>query len=40
MVSMNYLVASFNMNVYVAKIAVTILAQGINFFGYKLWVFN
>ena len=40
MVSMNYLVTSFNINVYVAKIAVTLLAQVINFFGYKIWVFN
>lgn len=27
-------------NVYVSKVIITVIAQGINYFGYKLWVFN
>jgi putative flippase GtrA len=28
------------MNVYVSKVIITVIAQGINYFGYKLWVFS
>ncbi|AYD40466.1 GtrA family protein [Clostridium fermenticellae] len=35
-----YLVSYFNLNVYVAKIIVTLIAQVINFILYKFWVFN
>lgn len=30
----------FNMNVYIAKAFVTVLAQVVNYLGYKLWVFG
>ena len=39
-VIINYLVKDFNMNVYVSKIIVTIMAQVTNFLAYKLWIFN
>jgi putative flippase GtrA len=29
-----------HINVYIAKIIVTVLAQIVNYFGYKLWVFS
>ncbi|WP_123053665.1 GtrA family protein [Clostridium sp. JN-1] len=35
-----YLVGSFNLNVYLSKIIVTLIAQVINFGSYKLWIFN
>ncbi|MBP2033865.1 putative flippase GtrA [Clostridium algifaecis] len=34
------LVNDFNINVYVSKIIVTLIAQVINFLLYKIWVFN
>lgn len=34
------LVNNFNINVYVSKIIVTLIAQVINFLSYKIWVFN
>lgn len=34
------LINNFNINVYIAKICVIILAQAVNFFSYKLWVFK
>ena len=37
---MNLLVKSFNINVYVAKIIVTLIAQITNFLAYKLLVFS
>lgn len=40
LISIKYLVGSFNLNVYVAKIIVTLIAQVVNFVSYKLWVFN
>jgi putative flippase GtrA len=40
MISIRFIVNSFNMNVYIAKIIITILAQAINFLAYKLWIFN
>ena len=40
MVAINLLVKNFNLNVYVSKIIVTIIAQITNFIAYKLWVFN
>ena len=40
MVAINLLVKSLNLNVYVSKIIVTIIAQITNFLAYKLWVFN
>ncbi|KZL93990.1 GtrA family protein [Clostridium magnum] len=27
-------------NVYMSKLIITVIAQGINYFGYKLWVFS
>lgn len=38
--SMKFLVNNFEINVYVSKIIVTLIAQVTNFLGYKLWVFN
>lgn len=40
MMAMNLLVESLNLNVYISKVLVTILAQVTNFLGYKLWVFS
>lgn len=40
MVAINFLVKSLNLNVYISKIIVTIIAQITNFLAYKLWVFN
>jgi Predicted membrane protein len=40
MMAMNLLVKNCNLNVYISKIMVTIIAQITNFLGYKLWVFN
>lgn len=37
---MNVFINDLNINVYVSKIAVTLIAQIVNFLGYKLWVFN
>ncbi len=37
---MKLLIKNFGINVYVAKIIVTFIAQVTNFLGYKLWVFN
>jgi len=36
----SYLVSSMEINVYIAKIIVTLLAQIINYLGYKIWVFK
>lgn len=40
MMVMNLLVKNFNLNVYISKIMVTVIAQITNFLAYKLWVFN
>lgn len=40
LVSMNILVKSLSVNVYISKVIVTFLAQIINFLAYKLLVFN
>jgi Predicted membrane protein len=40
MIAMNLLVKNLNLNVYIAKVMVTVIAQVTNFLGYKLWVFN
>lgn len=40
LVSIKYLVGSFNLNIYVSKVIVTLMAQVVNFVSYKLWVFN
>jgi putative flippase GtrA len=40
LMAMNFLVKSLNMNVYISKIIVTLIAQITNFLAYKLWVFN
>lgn len=40
MIVIKFIVKNFNMNVYIAKIIVTILAQATNFLAYKLWIFN
>ncbi|WP_375372923.1 GtrA family protein [Clostridium sp. CF012] len=40
LVTINFLVKSLDMNVYVSKIMVTFIAQITNFLCYKLWVFN
>jgi len=37
---MSFLVKNLNINVYIAKILVTFIAQITNFLAYKLWVFN
>lgn len=37
---MRILINKFELNVYVAKIIVTFIAQITNFLSYKLWVFN
>jgi putative flippase GtrA len=37
---MRFLINKFQLNVYVAKIIVTFIAQIANFLSYKLWVFN
>lgn len=37
---MKILVNTFNINVYVSKIMVTLIAQVTNFLGYKIWVFK
>ena len=39
-VLMKFLIDSFNFNVYVSKVVITLAAQVINFVSYKLWVFN
>ena len=39
-VVINFLVKDFNINVYIAKIIVTIMAQVTNFLAYKLWIFK
>ena len=39
-VCMRFLINNFELNVYVAKIIVTLIAQITNFIAYKLWVFN
>jgi putative flippase GtrA len=38
--AMKFLIKGMNLNLYAAKILVTLLAQVTNFFGYKLWVFG
>jgi len=40
MIAMNLLVKNLNLNVYISKVLVTVIAQITNFLGYKLWVFN
>ena len=40
LISMDFLVKSFNINIYVSKVIVTFIAQIINFYSYKLWVFH
>jgi putative flippase GtrA len=37
---MKLLIKNLELNVYIAKIIVTFIAQVTNFLGYKLWVFN
>lgn len=37
---MKFLVNDFNINIYISKVIVTLIAQVINFSLYKLWVFN
>lgn len=39
LISLDLLLDTFMMNKYMAKTLVTVLAQAINFSGYKLWVF-
>lgn len=31
---------NLKVNVYISKVIVTVLAQAVNYFGYKLWVFK
>lgn len=38
--AIKFLVSNLNVNVYISKIIVTIIAQGINFLAYKLVVFK
>ncbi|GCD09972.1 cell wall teichoic acid glycosylation protein GtcA [Clostridium tagluense] len=40
LITMNFLVKNLDINVYVAKIIITFIAQITNFLCYKLWVFN
>jgi len=40
LITMNFLVKSLNLNVYISKIIVTFVAQISNFLSYKLWVFH
>ncbi|OBR89805.1 MULTISPECIES: GtrA family protein [Clostridium] len=40
LVFMKFLINDFNLNVYLSKIVVTLIAQVINFLLYKIWVFN
>lgn len=40
MIAINYLTKNLQVNVYAAKIIVTILAQISNFLLYKLWIFK
>ena len=40
LIAMNLFVKNLNINLYVSKILVTLLAQITNFLGYKLWVFK
>ena len=40
LITINFLVGSLNINVYISKIIVTFIAQITNFLCYKLWVFN
>lgn len=40
LITMNFLVKSLSINVYVSKIIVTFVAQITNFLAYKLWVFH
>jgi len=39
-ICMRFLINDFAINVYIAKIIVTLVAQITNFIAYKLWVFN
>lgn len=39
-VLMNFFIGDLHLNVYISKIAIIITTQFVNFFGYKLWVFN
>ena len=39
LIILNILVKDFNVNVYAAKVITTLIAQVINFFAYKLWIF-
>ena len=39
-ICMKFLIKDFAINVYIAKIIVTLVAQITNFIAYKLWVFN
>ncbi len=40
MIAMKLLVTNLSLHVYISKIIVTFIAQGINFCAYKLWVFK
>ncbi|MDP9750649.1 GtrA family protein [Thermoanaerobacter pentosaceus] len=40
MLAIDYLVKNLQLNVYISKIIVTLIAQVINFLLYKLWVFS
>lgn len=40
MITINLLIENLNLNVYISKIIVTVIAQITNFLAYKLWVFK
>lgn len=40
LIAMSFMVKNININLYVSKIIVTVLAQIINYTLYKFWVFN
>jgi len=39
-VGLSVLINNFSFNIYIAKICVIVLAQAVNYFSYKFWVFR
>ncbi|RCX18855.1 putative flippase GtrA [Anaerobacterium chartisolvens] len=39
-IGLKFIIEQLGVNIYIAKILVTIMAQGVNFTGYKIWVFK
>lgn len=40
LIGLKYINEYFGVNIYVSKLIVTGIAQAVNYFGYKFWVFN